>query len=146
MSGVRIDRRRDRVLVVRSGRAVRLWRAAVRVSAHPAGGPQSALGVEQEHPGGDHALTGGKTSANLDAIGKLYSKRDGPRLEAVPGRDEDVLLAACVDYGITGNRDGLRPGQFEDGVAVEPGTQRAVWVGNGESDPQRARAFGQGRV
>jgi len=118
MSGVRVGRWCGGALVWRSGRALGLWCAAVRVPTHSAGGPESALGVEQEHPGGDDPLTGGEPGADLDAIGELHPERDGPRLEAVPARDEDVLLASRVDDGITRNRDGLRSGQFEDGVAV----------------------------
>jgi hypothetical protein len=88
------------------------------VTAGAAGGAQPALGVEQEHAGGDDALAGRQSGADLHAIGQLHAERDRAGLEPVARRDEHVLLASGVDDRIARHGERGRPRQFKDRVAV----------------------------
>ena len=84
--------------------------------------------------------------ADLDAIRQLHAERHRARLESIAGGDEDVLLHAGVDHGVTRHGDHLLPGRFEGRRAVEARPEPAAGIGRREADPQRARAVGERRI
>ena len=116
------------------------------VPAGAAGRAQPALRIEQEHARGDDPLAFRETAPDLDAIRQLHAERHGARLESVARGDEDVLLHAGVDHGVTRHGDHLLPGRFKRRRAVEARPQCTGGIGRREADPQRARAVGERRI
>jgi hypothetical protein len=64
----------------------------MRVTGASTGGAQPAFRIEQEHARRDDLFARAEAFANLDTVGQPGAERDRPRLEAIAGRHEHMLL------------------------------------------------------